>query len=109
MCKFYLNKARKFLRLMKENKDGIFVNTSHQFVGKAELKDGTVLNIKLFPGYKPGGPEGVIPKNPNKYIVCPTNWLDRRMLPEAPWINGKHFPPDWINIDNYNGPPGTIV
>ena len=69
MCKFYLNKARKFLRLMKENKDGIFVNTSHQFVGKAELKDGTVLNIKLFPGYKPGGPQGVIPKNPNKYII----------------------------------------
>ena len=43
-------------------------------------------------------------KNPDKYIVCPTNWLDKRMLPEAPWINGNHFPPNWVNIDNYNGP-----
>ena len=69
MCKFYLNKARKYLRLIKENKDGIFVNTSHQFVGKAELKDGTILNIKLFPAYNPSGKNGSITKNPNKYII----------------------------------------
>ena len=39
-------------------------------------------------------------KNPNKKIVCPTNWLDNRMLPESTIMNGNHFPPSWINIDN---------
>ena len=69
MCKFYLNKARKFLRLAKENKDGVFVNEKHQFVFKVELKSGVKLNIKLFPAYKPGGPMGEITKNPNKYVI----------------------------------------
>jgi hypothetical protein len=39
-------------------------------------------------------------KNPNKKIVCPTNWLDNRMLPESTIMNGNHFPSSWINIDN---------
>tara|TARA_R110000824_G_scaffold290363_2_gene478903 strand:- start:134 stop:364 length:231 start_codon:yes stop_codon:yes gene_type:complete len=69
MCKFYLSKARKYLKLIKENKDGIFVNESHQFVGKVELKDGTILNIRLFPAYKPGGPSGTITVKPNKYVI----------------------------------------
>jgi hypothetical protein len=41
-------------------------------------------------------------KNPNKKVVCPTNWLDKRMLPESIIMNGNHFPPNWINIDNKN-------
>ena len=36
-------------------------------------------------------------KNPNKKVICPTNWL------KGPsFINGNHFPPSWINIDNKN-------
>ena len=36
-------------------------------------------------------------KNQNKKIICPTNWL------KGPsFMNGNHFPPDWINIDNKN-------
>ena len=37
-------------------------------------------------------------KNPNKKIICPTNYVK----PEHPssWINGRYFPPNWINIDN---------
>ena len=41
-------------------------------------------------------------KNPNKKVICPTNWLDKRMLPESIIMNGNHFPPNWINIDNKN-------
>ena len=41
-------------------------------------------------------------KNPNKYIICPTNWLASWMFPEAPLLNGNHFPPNWININNKN-------
>lgn len=37
-------------------------------------------------------------KNPNKKIICPTNWLDHRH--ESSWINGSYYPPTWINIDN---------
>ncbi len=37
-------------------------------------------------------------KNPNKKIICPTNWLDPRH--ESSWINGNYYPPTWINIDN---------
>jgi len=39
-------------------------------------------------------------KSLNKKIVCPTNWLERNH--ESSWINGNHFPPSWINIDNKN-------
>ena len=36
-------------------------------------------------------------KSPNKKIICPTNWL------KGPsFMNGNHFPPNWINIDNKN-------
>ena len=36
-------------------------------------------------------------KNQNKKIICPTNWL------KGPsFMNGNHFPPGWINIDNKN-------
>lgn len=69
MCKFYLNKARKYLKLIKQNKDGIFVNENHQFVGTVELKSGIKLNIKLHPAFKPSGKEGTITKNPNKYVI----------------------------------------
>ena len=69
MCKYYLNKSRKYKKLLKQNKDGVFVNTDHRFVGKVQLKSGTVLNIKLHEAYKPGGPTGTITKNPNKMII----------------------------------------
>ena len=36
-------------------------------------------------------------KNKNKKIVCPTNWLAG-----PSFMNGNHFPPNWINIDNKN-------
>ena len=36
-------------------------------------------------------------KNPNKKIICPTNWLKG-----SSFMNGNHFPPNWINIDNKN-------
>ena len=36
-------------------------------------------------------------RNLNKKIVCPTNWL------KGPsFMNGNHYPPTWINIDNRN-------
>lgn len=38
--------------------------------------------------------------NINKQVVCPTNYLKRN----SPWahINGRYYPPTWINIDNEN-------
>ena len=39
-------------------------------------------------------------KNLNKRVICPTNWLTKNH--ESSWINGNHFPPSWINIDNKN-------
>ena len=69
MCKYYLNKARKYYSLSKQNKDGVFVDEKHRFVGTAELKDGTKLRIRLYNAYKPGGPSGTLPKNPNKYVI----------------------------------------
>ena len=36
-------------------------------------------------------------KNKNKKIICPTNWLAG-----SSFMNGNHFPPNWINIDNKN-------
>ena len=36
-------------------------------------------------------------KNKNKKIICPTNWLAG-----PSFMNGNHFPPNWINIDNKN-------
>ena len=69
MCKYYLNKARKYIKLSTRNKEGIWVNDKHRFVGTVELKNGTKLNIKLFEGRKPGGPAKAIPKNPNKMII----------------------------------------
>ena len=39
-------------------------------------------------------------KSLNKKIICPTNWLEKNH--ESSWINGNHFPPGWINIDNKN-------
>ena len=36
-------------------------------------------------------------KSLNKKIICPTNWL------KGPsFMNGNHFPSNWINIDNKN-------
>jgi hypothetical protein len=37
-------------------------------------------------------------KNPNKKIICPTNWLKSNH--QSSWINGNYYPPTWINIDN---------
>jgi hypothetical protein len=37
-------------------------------------------------------------KNPNKKIICPTNWL--KSYHQSSWINGNHYPPTWININN---------
>ena len=36
-------------------------------------------------------------KSPNKKIICPTNWLKG-----SSFMNGNHFPSNWINIDNKN-------
>ena len=36
-------------------------------------------------------------KSKNKKIICPTNWLAG-----PSFMNGNHFPPSWINIDNKN-------
>ena len=36
-------------------------------------------------------------KNPNKKVICPTNWLAG-----SSFMNGNHFPPNWTNIDNKN-------
>ena len=36
-------------------------------------------------------------KSPNKKIICPTNWLKG-----SSFMNGNHFPPNWININNKN-------
>ena len=47
MCKYYLNKSRKYISLLTRNKDGIFVNDDHRFVGTVELKSGIKLKIKL--------------------------------------------------------------
>ena len=69
MCKFYLNKARKYISLAKKNSDGVFVDENHKFVGTVELKSGIKLRIRLFNAYKPGGPTGSIPKNPNKKVI----------------------------------------
>ena len=69
MCKFYLNKSRKYLSHLKRTKEDILVNKHHRFQGTIELKSGKKLYIKLFPGFKQGGPQGTIPKNPNKMII----------------------------------------
>ena len=37
MSKFYLNKAKGFLKMIRENKDGIFVNETPQFKGKVMI------------------------------------------------------------------------
>jgi hypothetical protein len=37
-------------------------------------------------------------KNPNKKIICPTNWLKSNH--QSSWINGNYYPPTWININN---------
>jgi hypothetical protein len=39
-------------------------------------------------------------KNPNKKIICPTNYL--MSYHQSSWINGNYYPPTWINIDNKN-------
>ena len=39
-------------------------------------------------------------KNPNKKIICPTNWL--KSINPSSWMNGNYYPPSWINIDNKN-------
>ena len=69
MCKYNLNKSRKYRSLSAKNKDGIFVDEQHRYVGTVELKSGTKLRIRLYNAYKPGGPEKVLPKNPNKYVI----------------------------------------
>ena len=68
MNKFYLNKAKGYLRLAEKNENGIFVNETPQFKGKVMIGKKK-LNVKLYPAYKPGGPQGSIPKNPNKYVI----------------------------------------
>ena len=62
-------KPEPWRSLLTRNKDGIFVNDDHRFVGTVKLKSGIKLKIKLHEGYKPGGPQGVITKKPNKMII----------------------------------------
>lgn len=69
MCKYYLNKSRKYISLLKKTDEDIWVNKYHRFQGTVELKSGKRLKIKLFPAFKPGGPEGIVPKNPNKMVI----------------------------------------
>jgi hypothetical protein len=68
MNKFYLNKAKGYLKLVDQNEDGIFVNETPQFKGKVMIGKKKI-EIKLYPAYKPGGPHGAITKNPNKYVI----------------------------------------
>jgi hypothetical protein len=37
-------------------------------------------------------------KNPNKKVICPTNFL--KSTHQSSWINGNYYPPTWININN---------
>jgi hypothetical protein len=37
-------------------------------------------------------------KNKDKKIICPTNWL--KHYHSSSWMNGRYYPPTWINIDN---------
>lgn len=39
-------------------------------------------------------------KNPNKKVICPTNWL--MGYHPSSWINGRYYPPTWTNINNKN-------
>ena len=39
-------------------------------------------------------------KNKDKKIICPTNWL--KAYHQSSWMNGRYYPPTWINIDNKN-------
>lgn len=64
---FRLDKIR-CLKVLKQNKEGIFVNMTPKFKGFVEI-DNKIHEIKLYPAYKPGGPGGVIPKNPNKFYM----------------------------------------
>ena len=66
---FYLNKPKKFLNIVKENDDGIFVSENYQFYGKFKDDNGNVISLKIFPAYKVGGPKGTIPQKPNKYVA----------------------------------------
>jgi hypothetical protein len=36
--------------------------------------------------------------NPNKKVVCPTNYVKPNH--GSSWINGNYYPPNWYNIDN---------
>tara|TARA_R100000742_G_C4272364_1_gene91541 strand:- start:957 stop:1184 length:228 start_codon:yes stop_codon:yes gene_type:complete len=66
---FYLNKPKKFSKVLRENDDGIFVSDNYQFHGKLTDDNNNVIHLKIYPAYKPGGPTGTIPKNPNKYLA----------------------------------------
>ena len=68
MDEFYLNKAKGYLHTIKRNEDGIFVNVSPQFKGNIMIGKKKI-DIELYPAYKPGGPYGIIPKKPNKFII----------------------------------------
>ena len=68
MSKFYLNKAKGFLKLIKENEDGIFVNETPQFKGKIMVGKKKI-DIKLYPAYKPSGSRGTITVKPNNYVI----------------------------------------
>ena len=68
MNKFYIHKAKGYLKLIKENVDGIFVNETPQFKGNVMIGKKKI-EIKLYPAYKPGGPHGTITVKPNKYII----------------------------------------
>lgn len=37
-------------------------------------------------------------KNKDKKIICPTNWL--KHYHSSSWMNGRYYPPTWININN---------
>ena len=39
-------------------------------------------------------------KNKNKRIICPTNFTKPEH--QSSWMNGRYYPPNWINIDNKN-------
>ena len=67
--KFYLHKTKKYFNeALKQDEEGVFVAVAAQFSGKVTV-NGKKVNIKLYPAHKPGGPQGIIPKNPNKYVI----------------------------------------
>ena len=61
MDEFYLNKAKGYLHTIKRK-----LKKCNPYINNFQKKK---IDIELYPAYKPGGPYGIIPKKPNKFII----------------------------------------